>query len=154
MLGHQWGAYVYQNFIIQSSFTSWCVNKKLATLIAIAPRHHQAYVEIKSFELRMLYISEITETYITETFFKVRNALHGSFPTDKLRSTQLQGHLHSVAPSPFFLSYHWPYKPVRSYSIASWIKIFLASVGIDTQIFEAHSIKSTSTTNAMNSGPP
>ena len=69
----------------------------------------------------------------------------GSFPADKslyvattlecylTRTTQSRAHLHSGAPNPLFLSYHrQAYKPVRSCSVARWIKTFLASAGVDT----------------------
>ena len=42
------------------------------------------------------------------------------------------------------ISYHRPHKPVKSCTIARWIKSFLGSVGIDSSIFKGHSTRSAS----------
>ena len=41
-------------------------------------------------------------------------------------------------PSQLLISYHRPHGPVKSCSIARWIKSVLDSAGIDTDIFKAH----------------
>ena len=70
------------------------------------------------------------------------------------RTAQAREHLSSQTgvPNPLFLSYHRPYKPVKPCSIARWIKKFIGSAGISTEIFKAHSTRSASTTKARNQG--
>ena len=50
------------------------------------------------------------------------------------------------------ISYHRPHKPVQSYTIARWIKLFLGSAGIDTSTFKGHSTRSASTSKARAGG--
>ena len=57
-------------------------------------------------------------------------------------------------PSQLLISYHRPHGPVKSCSIARWIKSVLDSAGIDTGIFKAHSTRSASTTKARSKGVP
>ena len=56
--------------------------------------------------------------------------------------------------SQLLISYHRPHGPVKSCSIARWIKSVLDSAGIDTGIFKAHSTRSASTTKARSNGVP
>ena len=51
-----------------------------------------------------------------------------------------------------FVSYHRPQKPVKSCSIARWIKTILMRAGINTNVFKSHSTRSASTSKA--SGVP
>ena len=57
-------------------------------------------------------------------------------------------------PSQLLISYHRPHGPVKSCSIARWIKSVLDSAGIDKGIFKAHSTRSASTTKARSKGVP
>ena len=55
-------------------------------------------------------------------------------------------------PQELILSYAYPFKPINSQSITSYIKLFLAMVGIDITVFTIHSIHSASTSKARNIG--
>lgn len=52
----------------------------------------------------------------------------------------------------FFLIYLNPRKPVRSCTIARWLKTVLGNAGIDTSIFKAHSTRGASTSKANKLG--
>ena len=51
-----------------------------------------------------------------------------------------------------FISYAQPYKPVKSATLARYIKTFLADAGIDVTVFTAHSTRKASTSLANNLG--
>ena len=57
-------------------------------------------------------------------------------------------------PNQLLLSYRRPNAPVKSCTIARWIKSVLGKAGIDTSIFKAHSTRSASTSRALSSGVP
>ena len=46
------------------------------------------------------------------------------------------------------ISFHRPHRPVKSCSIARWIRSILGSAGIDTAVFKGHSTRSASTSKA------
>ena len=60
----------------------------------------------------------------------------------------------SNSASQLLISYHRPHNPVKSCSIARWIKSILGSAGIDTSIFKGHSTRSASTSKARAGGVP
>ena len=66
--------------------------------------------------------------------------------TTKFRNTQ------AGAPSPLFLSYVQPHKPVTSQRIAHWIKDTLKEAGVDTNTFSAHSVRGASASAAVGKG--
>ena len=49
---------------------------------------------------------------------------------------------------PLFLSYIKPHRPVKTCSIARWVKRVLSLSGIDTSLFTAHSTRSVATSSA------
>ena len=51
-----------------------------------------------------------------------------------------------------FISFQKPYKPVCSSSIARWMKTVLASAGVDTDQFKAHSTRSAAASAAKSAG--
>ena len=53
---------------------------------------------------------------------------------------------------PLFLSYIKPHKPVKTFSIAPWVKRVLSLSGIDTCHFTAHLTRSAATSSAYKSG--
>lgn len=55
-------------------------------------------------------------------------------------------------PSPLFLSYVRPHKPVTSQRIAHWIKDTLRMAGVDTNTFKAHLVRGSSTSAAVGNG--
>ena len=54
--------------------------------------------------------------------------------------------------NPLFLSYIKPHRPVKTCSIARWVKRVLSLSGIDTSHFTAHSTRSAATSAAYKSG--
>ena len=50
------------------------------------------------------------------------------------------------------LSYDYPYRPVKSATVARYVKNFLGQCGIDLTVFTAHSTRSASTSKANNMG--
>ena len=52
------------------------------------------------------------------------------------------------------VSYHRPHIPVKSCSIARWIKTILTRAGINTNVFKSHSTRSASTSKATAGGVP
>ena len=103
---------------------------------------------------------------MTKTLSEVCAVFFGSFPSANVicvtstldnylnRTAQAREHLSSQTgvPNPLFLSYHRPYKPAKPCSIARWVKMFIGSAGINTEIFKAHSTRSASTAKARNQG--
>ena len=55
-------------------------------------------------------------------------------------------------PNQLLISYRRPHAPVKSCTIARWIKSVLGKAGIDTTIFKAHSTRSASTSRAVSGG--
>ena len=55
-------------------------------------------------------------------------------------------------PNQLLISYRRPHAPVKSCTIARWIKSVLGKAGIDTNIFKAHSTRSASTLRALSGG--
>ena len=139
---------------------------KLATLMAItAPKRSS---ELKLLDLRFYQKRPEGDVFnlpgLTKTSSQVRSVFFASFPTDKSLcvTTTLEVYLAKTSlprrklclsePNQLFLSYHQPYKPVQSCSIARWIKTFIGCAGIDNDIFKGHSTRSASTSKARNVG--
>ena len=55
-------------------------------------------------------------------------------------------------PSALFLSYQAPHKPVSRSTLARWIKEALHQADIDTKVFQAHSLRGASTSQALLKG--
>ena len=53
-----------------------------------------------------------------------------------------------------FISYVRPHKPVTTDTLARWFKSVPRSKGIDTSVFKAHSVRSTSSSHAYARGVP
>ena len=65
--------------------------------------------------------------------------------TNELRTSAAQQ-------SVLFLACVKPHKPVKPCTIARWLKIIMASAGIDTNMFKAHSVRGASTSKANKFG--
>ena len=52
------------------------------------------------------------------------------------------------------ISFHRPHRPVKSCSIARWIRSILDSAGMDAAVFKGHSTRSASTSKARAGGVP
>ena len=55
-------------------------------------------------------------------------------------------------PQELILSYAYPSKTINSQWIARYIKLFLATAGIEITVFTTHSVRSASTSKANNIG--
>ncbi len=141
---------------------------KLATLMAITAPKRSSELGLLDLNFSKRHPEGITFSLpgMTKTSSEVRTVFFASFPSTNAicvtttlvaylnRTTQAREHLSSdtTVPNPLFLSYHRPYKPVKPCSIARWIKKFIGSAGINTEIFKAHSTRSASTTKARDQG--
>ena len=61
-------------------------------------------------------------------------------------------HLRPKQGNQLFISTVSPFQPVKSSTIAGWLKRFLDRAGIDTSIWTAHSIRGASTSKALKVG--
>ena len=59
---------------------------------------------------------------------------------------------HRGTESRLFLSFIRPFQAITSRTIARWLKYLLESAGIDTSVFNAHSVRGASSTAAANLG--
>ena len=141
---------------------------KLATLMAITAPKRSSELGLLDLNFSKKHPEGISFSLpgMTKTSSEVRTVFFASFPSANAicvtttldaylnRTAQARAHLSSQTgvPNPLFLSYHRPYKPVKPCSIARWIKKFIGSAGINTEIFKAHSTRSALTTKARNQG--
>ena len=91
---------------------------------------------------------------ITEFFFPSFPHNHGLCPVvtmkeyeERTAPTRSRG-----AESKLFLALIKPYKAVTSSTIAGWLKSLLEAAGIDTSVFNAHSVRGASSSTAANVG--
>ena len=56
--------------------------------------------------------------------------------------------------SSLFVSYRRPHQEVKKGTIAKWIKTILAKAGVNTAIFQAHSVRAASCSKAVQNGVP
>ena len=82
-----------------------------------------------------------------------------SFPPDPgiCPVTTLKAYEERTAPmrgteTRLFLAFIKPYRAITSSTIARWLKSLLDSAGIDTSVFNAHSVRGASSTTAANLG--
>ena len=54
--------------------------------------------------------------------------------------------------SMLILSFHYPHHPVKSATLARYVKTFLGEAGIDVTVFTAHCTRAASTSKANNMG--
>ena len=73
-------------------------------------------------------------------------------PVVTLKAYEERTASHREAESRLFLSIIKPYKAIASSAVARWLKCTLESAGIDTLVFNAHSVRGASTTAAANLG--
>ena len=57
-----------------------------------------------------------------------------------------------MKPNLLFLALNKPHKPVKSVSIARWIKELLTEAGVDTDKFSAHSTRAAASSSAKAAG--
>ena len=139
---------------------------KLATLMAITAPKRSSELGLLDLNFSKKHPEGISFSLpgMTKTSSEVRTVFFAIFPSANAicvtttldaylnRTAQARAHMSSQTgvPNPLFLSCHRPYKPVKPCSIARWIKKFIGSAGINTEIFKAHSTRSASTTKARN----
>ena len=94
--------------------------------------------------------SEISSSEISSVFFAKFEQDHkicvlNCLQTYQERTREFRPSLTASQPNQLLISYRRPHVPVKSCSIARWIKSVLSKAGIDTSIFKAHSTRSAST---------
>lgn len=95
------------------------------------PGFHQNQLVIKAFAPdRRLCVCLALQEYITRT--------------EKLRGNKTR----------LFISYNRPHLPIARDSISRWIKIVMKQAGINTNVFNAHSVRSAATSAAKASSVP
>ena len=73
-------------------------------------------------------------------------------PVTTLRTYENHTASHRGMESRLFLSFIRPFQAITSSTIARWLKSLLESAGIDTSVFNAHSVRGASSTAAANLG--
>ena len=76
----------------------------------------------------------------------------GTMAVDAFRS--LRGNGPNDFVSKLFISYIEPHKPISTDTLSRWIKLVLASAGIDTSVFKAHNVRGAATSQAYAKGVP
>ena len=106
-------------------------------------------------------LPELTKSVRVGKNLKV--SFHASFPQDNLwcpceclrayeaRTTTFR-HVDPGQPNKLFLATIRPYKPVKSATLAHWIKNLLSNSGIDSNIFKAHSTRGAASSTAAKAG--
>ena len=70
------------------------------------------------------------------------------------RTKALRGHGPNDFVSKLFISYIKPHKPISTDTLSRWIKLVLASAGIDTSVFKTHSVRGAATSHAYAKSVP
>ena len=139
------------------------LTQKLALLLALtAPKRSS---ELKLLDLRFMRILPEGVVFelpgMTKTSSEVTPAFFAKFDDCESlcvlrclqsyisRTRTFRPTVDAASNQQLLISYH---KPVKSCSIARWIKSFLSSAGIDTSLFKGHSTRSASTSKAKVSG--
>ena len=115
---------------------------KLATLMAITAPTRSSELGLLDLNFSKRYPEGITFSLpgMTKTSSEVRTVVFfASFPSSNAICVTTTLDADNTVPNPLFLSYHRPYKPIKPCTIARWIKKFIESAGINTEIFKAHS---------------
>ena len=89
---------------------------------------------------------------ITEFFFPSFPHDPGLCPVVTLRAYEERTAPIRGTESKLFLALIKPYKAVTSSTIARWLKLLLKAAGIDTSVFNAHSVQGASSSAAANLG--
>ena len=98
-----------------------------------SPSFHQEPLEFQSFPNNLnICVLECLKDYIQRTSL-LREDLEGE-------------------PQQLILSYSYPHKPVKSATLARYVKTFLGMAGIDVTVFTTHSTRAASTSKANNMG--
>ena len=70
------------------------------------------------------------------------------------RTKALRGNGSNDFVSKLFISYIKPHKPISTDTLSRWIKLVLASAGIDTSVFKTHSVRGAATSHAYAKSVP
>ena len=71
-----------------------------------------------------------------------------------LRTKAVRGNGPNDFVSKLFISYIKPHKPISTDTLSRWIKLVLASAGIDTSVFKAHSVRCAAASHTYAKGVP
>ena len=144
------------------------LSQKLALLLALtAPKRSS---ELKMLDLRFMRFLPEEVVFqlpgLTKTSSDVKSVFFAKFDDcEKLcvvhclqsyieRTKKFRQPLAPDIACQLLVSYHRPHKPVKSCSIARWIKTILMRAGINTNVFKSHSTRSASTSKATAGGVP
>ena len=144
------------------------LSQKLALLLALtAPKRSS---ELKMLDLRFMRFLPEGVVFqlpdLTKTSSDVKSVFFAKFDDcEKLcvvhclqsyieRTKEFRQPLAPDIACQLLVSYHRPHKPVKSCSIARWIKTILTRAGINTNVFKSHSTRSASTSKATAGGVP
>ena len=123
-------AYLFPKFMHKTSTTfTFYIPKILKTT---TPNFHQDPLEFEAFcEDQKVCVHSCLTEYLDRT-----SAIRENLEED----------------TSLILSYAYPYRPVKSATLARYVKEFLGQCGIDLTVFTAHSTRSASTSKANNMG--
>ena len=144
------------------------LSQKLALLLALTARKRSS--ELKMLDLRFMRFLPEGVVFqlpgLTKTSSDVKSVFFAKFDDcGKLCVAHcLQSYIERtkkfrqpLAPDiayQLLVSYYRPHKPVKSCSIARWIKTILTRAGINTNVFKSHSTRLASTSKATAGGVP
>lgn len=144
------------------------LTKKLTTLLCILSG--QRAQSISSLSLKFMHVSNTEYVfYIPKVLKTTTPTFHQepltfrSFPGEKqvcvveclhayIDRTELIRENTEGTPDQLILGYAYPHKPVKSATLARYVKLFLGECGIDLTVFTAHSTRKASTSKANNLG--
>ncbi len=140
---------------------------KLVTLLALC--QPKPISELAAFDLRIVEKSHSRWVFHLAHMMKTQKVgalpdrtIYANFPADPLLCpvVTLASYLARMPPvrgtstSALFFSYRAPHKPISSQTISRWLTTSMATAGIDTSVFKAHSTQSASSSKAVATGFP
>ena len=142
------------------------LSRKLAMLLALTAPKRSSELQLLDTRFMRLHPEgvEFQLPGLTKTSSEISSVFFARFEQDHnlcvLRCLQaylektrvFRPILAPTQPNQLLISYRRPHAPVKSCTIARWIKSVLSKAGIDTNIFKAHSTRSASTSRALSGG--
>lgn len=141
-----------------------CLSKKLITLLALVTAHRaQTFSKIKISNIIIKnteIIIRIPDIIKTSRAGSSQPTLYLPFFAEKpsiCPANVLRTYIHKTETlrtdqQSLFISFKKPHKAVTSQTLSRWIKLTLASSGIDVSIFSGHSTRHASTSKALTAG--
>ena len=149
-----------------NDLTLKALSRKLAMLLALTAPKRSSELQLLDTRFMRLHPEgvEFQLPGLTKTSSEISSVFFAKFEQDHnlcvLRCLQaylektrvFRPILAPAQPNQLLISYRRPHAPVKSCTIARWIKSVLGKAGIDTNIFKAHSTRSASTSRALSGG--